>query len=148
MIGGSPCSRCLPGKNRLSSDTAIRNVLIYRLGSLGDTVVALPCLHLVARTYPNAQRVLLTNFPVNSKAPAAAAVLGGTGLVHGYMRYTVGTRRVGELLRLAWLIRRFSPRSACLPDAAARLEQCPPRPHLLPARRSAPHRGPAEPSRR
>jgi ADP-heptose:LPS heptosyltransferase len=97
------------GENRLSSDSAIRNVLIYRLGSLGDTIVALPCLHLIAHTYPDAQRVLLTNFPVNSKAPTAAAVLDGTGLVHGYMRYTVGTRRVDELLRLAWQIRRFSP---------------------------------------
>jgi len=97
------------GESRLSPDNSIRNVLIYRLGSLGDSVVALPCLHLIARTYPQAQRVLLTNFPVNSKAPAAAVVLGGTGLVHGYMRYTVGTRRVDELLRLAWLIRRFAP---------------------------------------
>jgi ADP-heptose:LPS heptosyltransferase len=84
-------------------------VLIYRLGSLGDTVVALPCFHLIARTYPKAERVLLTNFPVHSKAPAAAAVLGESGLVHGYMRYTVGTRRLGELARLAWQIRRFRP---------------------------------------
>jgi hypothetical protein len=34
-------------------------VLIYRLGSLGDTVVALPALHLVARAFPNAERVML-----------------------------------------------------------------------------------------
>jgi ADP-heptose:LPS heptosyltransferase len=95
--------------SRLSPDAAIRKVLIYRLGSLGDTVVALPCLHLLARTFPDAERVLLTNFPVNAKAPAAAAVLGDSGLVQGYMRYTVGTRRAGELLRLAWQIRRFSP---------------------------------------
>jgi ADP-heptose:LPS heptosyltransferase len=84
-------------------------VLIYRLGSLGDTVVALPCYHLLARRFPDAERVLLTNFPVNAKAPASAAVLGDSGLVHGYMRYTVGTRRIGELLRLAWKIRRFKP---------------------------------------
>jgi heptosyltransferase-3 len=87
----------------------IRRVLIYRLGSLGDTVVALPCYHLIARAFPEAERRLLTNFPVHAKAPAAAAVLGGSGLVHGYMRYTVGTRRVDELLRLAWQIRRFRP---------------------------------------
>jgi ADP-heptose:LPS heptosyltransferase len=53
--------------------------------------------------------VLLTNFPVHAKAPAAAAVLGDSGLVHRYMRYTVGTRNVGELVRLAWQIRRFRP---------------------------------------
>ena len=79
------------------------------MGSLGDTVVALPCFHLIARTYPQAERVLLTNFPVHAKAPAAAAVLGDSGLVHRYMRYTVGTRSVGELMRLAWQIRRFRP---------------------------------------
>ena len=83
--------------------------MIYRLGSLGDTVVALPCLHLVARAFPNAERRLLTNFPVHSKAPASAAVLGGSGLVDGYMRYTAGTRNPLELLRLILEIRRFDP---------------------------------------
>jgi heptosyltransferase-3 len=102
-------ARDIPRGSRLSPDTAIRKVLIYRLGSLGDTVVALPCLHLLARTYPNSERLMLTNFPVHAKAPAAAAVLGDSGLVQGYMRYTVGTRRAGELLRLAWQIRRFAP---------------------------------------
>jgi ADP-heptose:LPS heptosyltransferase len=76
---------------------------------LGDTVVALPCYHLLARLFPQAERVLLTNFPVHEKAPAAAAVLGTSGLIHGYMRYTPGTRNVGELLHLAWKIRRFRP---------------------------------------
>ena len=87
----------------------VRRVLIYRLGSLGDTVVALPCYHLIARRFPNAERRLLTNFPINGKAPAAAAVLGESGLIHGYMRYTVGTRNLAELLRLALEIRRFDP---------------------------------------
>jgi heptosyltransferase-3 len=87
----------------------VRRVLIYRLGSLGDTVVALPSYHLLSRRFPDAERVLLTNFPVNAKAPASAAVLGESGLVHRYMRYTVGTRKIGELLRLVWEIRRFKP---------------------------------------
>ncbi len=93
----------------MSPESSIRKVLIYRLGSLGDTVVALPCFHLIARTFPQAERFLLTNFPVNTKAPPSAAVLGDSGLVHGYMRYTVGTRRVDELLRLARQIRKFRP---------------------------------------
>jgi heptosyltransferase-3 len=93
----------------LPSESPVRKVLIYRLGSLGDTVVALPCLHLIARLFPNAERRLLTNFPVHAKAPASAAVLGDSGLVHGYMRYTAGTRNPLELLRLAGEIRRFKP---------------------------------------
>jgi len=72
-------------------------------------VVALPCLHLIARRFPEAERRMLTNFPVHAKAPPAAAVLGESGLVHGYMRYTVGTRRVGELLRVMREVRQFRP---------------------------------------
>ncbi len=84
-------------------------VLIYRLGSLGDTVVALPGFHLVARAFPDAERRLLTNFPVAGKAPPAAAVLEGTGTVQGYFRYSAGTRSWGELLRVWWEIARWRP---------------------------------------
>lgn len=87
----------------------VSRVLIYRLGSLGDTVVALPALHLVARTFPNARRLMLTNVPVHAKAPAASAIIGESGLVHGYISYPVGTRNALELARLWWSIRRFRP---------------------------------------
>jgi len=87
----------------------VKKVLIYRLGSLGDTTVALPCFHLIERVFPTAERVLLTNFPIHAKAPASAAVLGDSGLVDGYMRYTVGTRSIAELWKLGREIRRFKP---------------------------------------
>lgn len=87
----------------------IRRVFVYRLGSLGDMLVALPSLRLVRRAFPDAEVRLLTNMPVNRKAPAAAAVLEGTGLVDGYLRYSVGTRRSGELLQLWWSILRWRP---------------------------------------
>ena len=93
----------------MKPEPEIRRVLVHRLGSLGDTVVALPCLHLIARVFPNAERRLLTNFPVHAKAPASAAVLDGTGLVHDYMRYSVGTRNPLGLMRLAARIRSFAP---------------------------------------
>ena len=93
----------------MQPDPSVKKVLIYRLGSLGDTTVALPCFHLIERAFPNSERILLTNFPVHAKAPASAAVLGNSGLVHGYMRYTVGTRSPFELLRLAKEIRQFKP---------------------------------------
>ncbi len=93
----------------MPADSSVSRVLIYRLGSLGDTTVALPCFHLIERCFPAAQRILLTNFPVHAKAPASAAVLGASGLVHGYMRYSTGTRNPLELMRLALEIRRFRP---------------------------------------
>ena len=91
------------------ADMLARRVLVYRLGSLGDTLITLPTLHLIARVFPQAERRLLTNLPVDAKAPAAAAVLANTGLIHGYMRYTAGTRSVGEILRLTFEIRRWRP---------------------------------------
>ncbi len=86
-----------------------QRVLIYRLGSLGDTLVAMPALRLVERAFPGAERRLLTNDPVHSKAPPAAAILEFTGLVSGYFRYSVGTRSPRELARLWWQLRRWRP---------------------------------------
>ncbi len=87
----------------------VKRVLIYRLGSLGDTLVAMPALHLVKRVFPEAERRLLTNFPVNVKAPPAASILDGSGLVDGYFRYAVGTRSLKELLKLWWELMRWKP---------------------------------------
>jgi heptosyltransferase-3 len=91
------------------AEKTTRRVVIYRLGSLGDMLVALPALHLVARAFPDAERRMLTNVPVNAKAPPAAAILEGSGLVHGYMRYAVGTRSFAELAKLWWTIFRWRP---------------------------------------
>ena len=89
--------------------SSTKRVLIYRLGSLGDTLVALPALHLVAQAFPRAERRMLTNFPVNVKAPPAAAILENTGLVHGFLRYAVGMRNPRELLSLWWQVFRWRP---------------------------------------
>jgi len=86
-----------------------KRVLIYRLGSLGDTLIALPALHLAARAFPDAERRMLTNFPVNVKAPPAAAILGNSGLVQGYFRYVVGTRNPLDLISLWWQLTRWRP---------------------------------------
>lgn len=86
-----------------------RKVLIYRLGSLGDTVVALPSLHLIARAFPDAERRILTNFPVSGKEAPMEAVIGRSGLVHGFFRYPVGTRNLNKLWSLRQEIKRWSP---------------------------------------
>ena len=52
---------------------------------------------------------MLTNVPVHGKAPAASAVIGGTGLVHSYINYAVGERSPLALLKLVIAIRRYKP---------------------------------------
>ncbi|HVA79488.1 MAG TPA: glycosyltransferase family 9 protein [Candidatus Binataceae bacterium] len=110
-------------------DRSVSRVLIYRLGSLGDTVVALPALHLVARAFPNAERIMLTNWRVSNKAAAAEEILAHTGLIHRFVKYPVGVRdpaailgliRVLRALRLDVLVYLAEPRTraAVLRDAA------------------------------
>ncbi len=76
-------------------------IVIYRLGSLGDTVVTLPGLHKVMERYPDAERIALTNFPVSSKAAPLEAILGPGGFIHRAIRYPVGLRDPKDLWRLA-----------------------------------------------
>jgi heptosyltransferase-3 len=77
-----------------------KSVLVYRLGSLGDTLLALPVFHSIRRKYPDSRIVALTNIPVNAKAPALLTVLQGTGLIDGAINYPLGLRDTAELLRL------------------------------------------------
>ena len=91
------------------SSATVKRVLLYRLGSLGDHLVALPCYRLVRRAFPEAECKLLTNVPVSGKAAAAEAVLDGSGLVDGYLTYVVGERGILSLLKLWWMIFRWRP---------------------------------------
>lgn len=93
----------------VDENSFVQRVLIYRLGSLGDTIVALPSLHLIERAFPRAERRLLTNFPVQSKAAAAQKILDGSGLVDGYYSYTIGLRHLNKLLKLRNEIRAWQP---------------------------------------
>lgn len=81
-----------------------KRVLIYRLGSLGDTVVALPALHVVRRAFPDADLALLTNKPVATKAAPIEAILG-EGFFAEVIDYPIGTRDVLKLLSVAREIR-------------------------------------------
>ncbi len=93
----------------LTDRQKIRRVLIYRLGSLGDTMVVLPSLHLVAQLFPNAERRMLSNQPVHGKAAPASAILENSGLITGYMSYPVGTRNPLTLGKIALSIRAYRP---------------------------------------
>jgi heptosyltransferase-3 len=86
-----------------------KNIIIYRLGSLGDTIVALPCFHKIADAFPKSNRIVLTNFPISTNVPALEAVLLGSGLVNGAISYPVGARSIFKLWRLAMAIRVLRP---------------------------------------
>jgi len=86
----------------------VDRVVIYRLGSIGDTVAALPCFHLVARAFPDAERLVLTNVPVSGKAAPLESILLAGGLIHGSIAYPLGMRDPVALARLGNELRRLN----------------------------------------
>jgi heptosyltransferase-3 len=87
-------------------------VLIHRMGSLGDTVVALPCFHLIRAAFPDSELRVLTNAPVANRAPQLFSVLEGSGLIDGYFEYPASLRDWRRLWRLARHIRAWRPDTA------------------------------------
>lgn len=79
----------------------IKRVVVYRIGSLGDTLVVLPAFHLVRRAFPEAHITLLTNIPVAAKAAPMEAVLGRGNFYDDVIRYSVSLRDVRGLRELS-----------------------------------------------
>jgi ADP-heptose:LPS heptosyltransferase len=75
-------------------------ILIFRIGSLGDTVVALPCFHLIARSFPNSRRIVVTDSPASQKVTPVESVLGNSGLIHETIYFAPPPRRLPDVLAL------------------------------------------------
>ena len=84
-------------------------LIIFRIGSIGDTVVALPCFHAIARAFPDHHRVLLTNALASAKESSVESVLQGTGLIDGTVYFPVGD---GKLRSAAGLVQRLRAQRA------------------------------------
>jgi ADP-heptose:LPS heptosyltransferase len=84
-------------------------ILIYRLGSIGDIVIALPCFRLVRKIYPHSKITILTNQPISGKAAPAMTLLENSGLCDDAVSYPVGIRSAHELLKVRQTIRQIKP---------------------------------------
>ena len=87
----------------------VRRLLVLRTGSIGDTVTTLPVFRMLAHEFPDAERKVLTNIPINRDAAPLRSVLGESGLVHGYFAYPAGTRSPGKILALQREIMGWQP---------------------------------------
>ena len=81
------------------------NLLIYRLGSLGDSIIALPAFHGIRKTFPDARITLLTNKPIATKAAPVETVLGKGYFFDDVLDYPVGTRHPFVLFKLIGKLR-------------------------------------------
>jgi ADP-heptose:LPS heptosyltransferase len=78
----------------------VDTVLIFRIGSLGDTIVALPCFHRIAQSFPDARRIMVTDRPISSKMASVESVLGQSGLIDSTIYFPAPPRRLGDFLAL------------------------------------------------
>lgn len=81
------------------------NVIVHRLGSIGDMVIAIPALGQIRSRHPDSRIILLTNRPAHEKAAPAASVLLGTPYVDEIVSYQLGERSPLKILPLAYRLR-------------------------------------------
>jgi heptosyltransferase III len=81
------------------------SLVIFRIGSIGDTVVALPCFHAIARAFPRHRRILLTNSVDSVRASSVESLLQGSGLVHDTLYFPAGRGKLGHSVALSRQLR-------------------------------------------
>jgi ADP-heptose:LPS heptosyltransferase len=85
--------------------------LIFRIGSIGDTCVAIPAFKLVRKRFPDSNIRVLTNFPVGNgiKAAPLQSVIGDSGLVDGYFEYPLGDTSFAAASQCAVSLKKWQP---------------------------------------
>jgi len=94
-------------RNQSPGTASPENVCVFRIGQLGDTVVALPAVHRIAERHPGARITLITNAPAESFFVTAWDVLRHTGIFSGMLSYNAA--RASDMLKLALACRKLQP---------------------------------------
>ena len=87
------------------SGPALR-ILIYRIASLGDTVIGLPAFRRVRELFPRAHIAVLTSAPLSAKVAPLESIIENMNLVDEVIHYPLYTRSVAQLSALRATIRK------------------------------------------
>ena len=88
------------------------NILIFRIGQLGDSLVSLPALKVLRTHYPDARIGLLYDHHMGSSFVLSEDLLRDTGLIDEFIPYPVGKGRWGKVRAMA-----------CYPNLLRKLRQ-------------------------
>jgi asparagine synthase (glutamine-hydrolysing) len=89
-----PLNSVLPGPTIVSSP---KRIVVFRIGQLGDTIVALPAMWLVRKNYPAAYMALLCDRHPGKTHVIASDLLRGSRIFDEYLSYPVSES--GEFMR-------------------------------------------------
>lgn len=85
-----------------------KNILIFRIGSMGDTLIALPIFRKIRSSYPGSKITLLTNNSVSTKACSIFSILEDLDLVDNYVNYNIGVNGITYHFNLLLKIKRLN----------------------------------------
>lgn len=74
-------------------------ILIFHIGSLGDTLVSVPSLHVIRSQFRDARLTLLSDSQAGKSYVQSQDILEGSGLVDDYLSYPVDLSQAGKILR-------------------------------------------------
>jgi heptosyltransferase III len=80
-------------------------ILVFRIGELGDTLIALPALRVIRRSFPTAHIALLSNADAHSKTVSASEVLPLNGLIDEWLSYPAADMKTSPLSLVSLLIK-------------------------------------------
>jgi heptosyltransferase-3 len=102
----------------------VMRILVYHIGSLGDTFAVVPSLKVLRENFPECHIAMLCNRPLPGAGTTPDRVLAGAGLVDRYMFYPT-SRRIVSLLHLLFMVRREKFDSLCylIRDHGGRLDR-------------------------
>ena len=84
-----------------------KNILIYRLGSIGDTIVSLPILNKIYNLNPDKNLIILTNQSANSNITSMESILGKSGIIKKFITYKSHKLSIREVFKLFHNIRKI-----------------------------------------
>ena len=70
----------------------IKNILVFRIGQLGDTIVALPAMHVIRKHFPDARITLLSDRHPGKGYVLAEDLLSKTGLLDNFVSYEADSK--------------------------------------------------------
>ena len=80
-----------------------RRILVFRVGHLGDTVIALPALWAIKRKFPRAHIALLSNLYTEADRIGPGNLIPKEGLIHEWITYPSNDKR-GGIVKMARLL--------------------------------------------
>jgi heptosyltransferase-3 len=90
-----------------TADETARRILVYRIGSIGDTIIALPSLWAIRRSFPGSHIALLGNAHEKESYVLARGVLPAEGLIDEWLTYPTGHGRTRPSMETLGLLQRL-----------------------------------------